>query len=107
MQLYVGNLAYAVTGDDLNEAFSKFGEVTKASVIMDRETGRSKGFGFVEMPKNSEAEAAVKAMNGVDLKGRALKVNQAEPKKDGPRGGGGGDGGGRGGGGGGRDRGRY
>ena len=109
MQLYVGNLAYAVTGDDLNEAFSKFGEVTKASVIMDRETDRSKGFGFVEMPKSSEAEAAVKAMNGVDLKGRALKVNQAEPKKDGPRGGGGGDGGGRGGGGGGRDRdrGRY
>ena len=93
MQLYVGNLAYAVTGDDLNEAFSKFGEVTKASVIMDRETGRSKGFGFVEMPKNSEADAAIKAMNGADVKGRAIKVNQAEPKKDGPRGGGGGGGG--------------
>ena len=81
MQLYVGNLAYAVTGDDLNEAFSKFGEVTKASVIMDRETGRSKGFGFVEMGSDAEAQAAINGMNGQALEGRAIVVNEARDRK--------------------------
>jgi RNA recognition motif-containing protein len=85
MNIYVGNLAYSVTDDDLREAFSAFGEVERASVIMDRDTGRSKGFGFVEMPDNAQAEAAIGGMNEKDLSGRAIRVNEAKPREDRPR----------------------
>jgi RNA recognition motif-containing protein len=85
MNIYVGNLAYSVTDDDLREAFSAFGEVERASVIMDRDTGRSKGFGFVEMPDNAQAEAAINGMNEKDLSGRAIRVNEAKPREDRPR----------------------
>jgi RNA recognition motif-containing protein len=100
MQIYVGNLAYGVTEEDLKTAFSAFGDVAKVNLIMDRTTGQSKGFGFVDMPKNSEADTAIKALNGTVLQGRPIKVNQSEPRKEG--GGGGFRGGPRGGGGGGR-----
>ena len=85
MNIYVGNLAYGVTDDELREAFSAFGEVSRASVIMDRDTGRSKGFGFVEMPDNSQAEAAINGLNEKDLSGRAIRVNEAKPREDRPR----------------------
>lgn len=85
MNIYVGNLAYGVTEDDLREAFSAFGEVSRANVIMDRDTGRSKGFGFVEMPDNSQAEAAINGMNDKELSGRAIRVNEAKPREDRPR----------------------
>ena len=85
MNIYVGNLAYSVTDDDLREAFSAFGEVSRVSVIMDRDTGRSKGFGFVEMPDNSQADAAIKGLNEKDLSGRAIRVNEAKPREDRPR----------------------
>ena len=85
MNIYVGNLAYGVTDDDLREAFAAFGEVERASVIMDRDTGRSKGFGFVEMPDNAQAEAAINGMNEKDLSGRAIRVNEAKPREDRPR----------------------
>ena len=86
MNIYVGNLTYEVTDEDLEAAFSEFGEITSASVISDRFSGRSRGFGFVEMPKEEEAQAAIAAMNGKDLKGRALTVNEARPREDrGPR----------------------
>ncbi len=86
MQLYVGNLAYSVTEDDLKEAFTAFGEVASVNLIKDRMTGQSKGFGFVDMPRNSEADTAIKSLNGKPIKGRAIKVNQSEPRKDsGPR----------------------
>ncbi|HOJ67751.1 MAG TPA: RNA-binding protein [Candidatus Hydrogenedentes bacterium] len=102
MNIYVGNLSYTTTDDSLREAFEAFGEVSSARVIMDRETGRSRGFGFVEMPSSEEGHAAISALDGRDLDGRAIKVNEARPKDDnrGPRGGGGGfrDRGGRGGG---------
>ncbi len=94
-KLYVGNLAYSVRDESLQEAFSQFGSVTSAKVMMDRETGRSKGFGFVEMGSDSEAQAAMNAMNGQALEGRAIVVNEARPRED--RGGGGGFGGGGGG----------
>jgi len=90
MNLYVGNLAYTVTEADLRSAFEAFGEVDRASVITDRDSGRSKGFGFVEMPNNSEADAAIKALNDTPLNGRAIKVNEARPRENRPRGGGGG-----------------
>ena len=90
MNLYVGNLAYTVTEADLRTAFEAFGEVDRASVITDRDSGRSKGFGFVEMPNNSEADAAIKALNDTPLNGRAIKVNEARPRENRPRGGGGG-----------------
>ena len=99
-KLYVGNLAYSVRDDSLQEAFAQFGTVTSAKVMMDRETGRSKGFGFVEMGSDAEAQAAVKGMNGQALEGRAIVVNEARPREDRP-GGFGGGGGGRSGGGGG------
>jgi RNA recognition motif-containing protein len=95
-KLYVGNLSFRTTGDDLKEAFSQAGTVESASVIEDRETGRSRGFGFIEMATPEEAAAAIEMFNGKDLGGRNLTVNEAKPKTD--RGGGGG-GGGRGGGG--------
>lgn len=98
MNIYVGNLAYSVTNEDLAQAFSAFGEVSRASVIMDKMTNQSKGFGFVEMPNNADADAAIKALNGTALKGRNLKVNEAQPKPANsrpPQGGRGGAGGGR------------
>jgi RNA recognition motif-containing protein len=84
VNIYVGNLAYSVTDDDLRELFSEFGEVRSASVISDKATGQSKGFGFVEMKDNSAAETAIKDLNGKQVKGRALKVNEAKPRADKP-----------------------
>src|ERR1051325_1699682 len=104
-KLYVGNLSYDVTGSDLQALFEPHGSVTSAEVIADRETGRSKGFGFVQMGSDAEAQAAIAALNGQDHAGRALTVNEAKPREDRPRGGGGGGGGGRGGYGGGGGRG--
>ena len=97
-KLYVGNLSYTTTDESLNGAFAAFGTVTSARVIMDRETGRSKGFGFVEMTSDEEALKAVAAMDGKDLDGRNLKVAEAKPMEPGGRGGPGGAGGGGGGG---------
>src|SRR5436190_9401105 len=104
-KLYVGNLSYSVRDDDLQQAFAQFGNVSSAKVMMDRETGRSKGFGFVEMGTDAEAQAAINGMNGQALDGRALVVNEARPREERPGGfggGGGGRSGGFGGGGGGR-----
>src|ERR1700737_1370079 len=102
-KLYVGNLAYGVGDSDLQRLFEPHGTVQSAQVIMDRDTGRSKGFGFVEMGSDQEAQAAITALNGTEVEGRALTVNEARPKPEGGGGGGrGGYGGGRGGGGGGR-----
>jgi len=109
MNIYVGNLARQVTDEELRRAFEEFGQVTEARIIMDKFSGESKGFGFVEMPSKEEAEKAIEEMNGKDLKGRELNVNEARPKtgrRGGGRGGRGGFGGGRGGGGRGGDRGR-
>ena len=109
-KLYVGNLAYSVRDESLQAAFAQFGTVTSAKVMMDRETGRSKGFGFVEMSSAVEAQAAINAMNGQPLEGRAIVVNEARPREERPGGFGGGGGGGRGpygGGGGGGGRGSY
>ena len=99
-KLYVGNLAYGVSSSDLQQMFEPHGTVESAQVIMDRDTGRSKGFGFVEMGTDQEAQAAIAALNGQQSDGRALTVNEAKPKESG--GGGGGSRGGYGGGGGGR-----
>ena len=105
-KLYVGNLAYSVRDESLQQAFSQYGTVTSAKVMMDRETGRSKGFGFVEMGTDAEAQAAINGMNGQALEGRAIVVNEARPREERPggfrSGGGGGFGGGGGGGYGGR-----
>jgi RNA recognition motif-containing protein len=96
MNIYVGNLPFSITDADLRETFSRFGEVAQVNLISDKFTGESKGFGFVEMSNNSQADAAIKGLNGTDLKGRNITVNQAKPKTDAPRGGGGfGGGGGR------------
>ncbi len=102
-KLYVGNLPYSVSDSDLQQMFEAHGTVQSAQVIMDRDTGRSKGFGFVEMGSDAEAQAAIQAMNGNEIDGRALTVNEARPKE----GGGGGGRGGRGGYGGGGGRGGY
>jgi RNA recognition motif-containing protein len=105
-KLYVGNLAYSVRDNDLEQAFSQFGTVTSAKVMMERDTGRSKGFGFVEMGSDAEAQAAINGMNGQPLSGRSIVVNEARPMEPRPPrsggygGGGGGGGGGYGGGGG-------
>jgi RNA recognition motif-containing protein len=101
-KLYVGNLTYGVTNSTLEQMFAVHGTVESAQVIMDRDTGRSKGFGFVEMKTDQEAQAAIAAMNGKDVEGRALTVNEAKPREDrgGSRGGSGGGRGGYGGGGG-------
>ena len=106
-KLYVGNLSYQVDSSELEQLFSQHGQVVSAQIINDRDTGRSKGFGFVEMANDDEAEAAIAALNGQEHGGRALTVNEARPRED--RGGGGGGGGGRGGygGGGGGGRGGY
>jgi RNA recognition motif-containing protein len=98
-KLYVGNLAYSVRDESLQQAFSQFGSVNSAKVMMDRDTGRSKGFGFVEMGSDAEAQAAINGMNGQPLEGRAVVVNEARPREERPggfggRGGGGGYGGG-------------
>jgi len=98
-KLYVGNLAYSVRDESLQQAFGQFGTVTSAKVMMDRDTGRSKGFGFVEMGSDAEAQAAINGMNGQPLEGRAIVVNEARPREERP-GGFGGGGGGRSGGGG-------
>ena len=90
MNIFVGNLPFQTNDEELREAFGRFGAVDSAQVIMDRETGRSRGFGFVEMPNNDEAQQAISAMNGADLGGRSLTVNEARPKA--PRSGGGGGG---------------
>ena len=103
-KLYVGNLSFKTTSDDLRDHFSQAGTVESASVIEDRETGRSRGFGFVEMATAEDAQAAIEQFNGKDLNGRNLTVNEAKPKTDRGPGGGGGRGGYGGGGGGGRDR---
>jgi RNA recognition motif-containing protein len=118
-RLYVGNLSFRVTGDELHELFSQAGEVSSANVVTDRETQRSRGFGFVEMATDEGAQAAIEQFNGKDFQGRALTVNEARPRADqggggrggygggggrGGYGGGGGGGYGGGGGGGGRDR---
>jgi len=118
MNIYVGNLSRETTEDDLRQAFEAFGQVESASVVKDKFTGESRGFGFVEMPSKAEAQAAIADMNGKDLMGRALNVNEARPRTErGGRGGGGGGGGrgrqggggygGGGGGGGGRQRRSY
>ncbi|MEX2671703.1 MAG: RNA-binding protein [Phycisphaeraceae bacterium] len=102
-KLYVGNLVYDANDGDLEQLFGQFGTVRSAQIIQDRMTGRSKGFGFVEMDSEDEAEAAIEALNGSDFGGRALTVNEAKPREDRGGGGGGGRGGyGGGGGGGGR-----
>ncbi len=108
-KLYVGNLPYSVADSDLQRMFEPHGSVVSAQVIMDRDTGRSKGFGFVEMGSDSEAQAAIADMNGKQIDGRSLTVNEARPKPEGGGGGGGGRGGrgGYGGGGGGGGRGGY
>ncbi len=93
MKIYVGNLPYETTDQDLRTKFAAFGQVDSATVIMDRETNRSKGFGFVEMADASEGNAAIQALNGKDSNGRALKVNEARPKTESRGGGGGGRGG--------------
>ena len=85
-KLYVGNLAYSVRDESLQESFSQFGTVTSAKVMMDRETGRSKGFGFVEMGSDAEAQAAINGMNGQPLEGRPLVVNEARPREERPGG---------------------
>ena len=87
-KLYVGNLSYNATGSDLEQLFAQHGTVQSAEVIQDRETGRSKGFGFVQMGSDGEAQAAIAALNGQESDGRALTVNEAKPREDRPRGGG-------------------
>jgi RNA recognition motif-containing protein len=89
MNIYVGNLSYTVTEEELQNAFQAFGQVASVSIIRDKFSNQSKGFGFVEMPVNEEAQAAVEGMNGKDLKGRAINVNEARPRTDDRRGGGG------------------
>jgi RNA recognition motif-containing protein len=88
MNIYVGNLSFNVSEADIKEAFAAFGAVQSASIIKDKFSGESRGFGFVEMPNKEEAEKAIAALNGKDLKGRALKVNEAKPRTEGPRSGG-------------------
>ena len=114
VNIYVGNLSWSCTNDDLMQLFSQHGTVARAQVILDRETGRSRGFGFVEMNDDVEAQKAIEALNEFDFRGRPLTVNEAKPREERPRGGGGGyggAGGGRGGygggGGGGGGRGGY
>ncbi len=102
MNIFVGNLSFSTKEDGLRAAFEAYGQVSSARVVTDRETGRSRGFAFVEMANDAEAQAAIAALDGREIDGRALKVNEARPKAEGGRGGGGGRSGGYGGGGGGR-----
>ena len=85
MKRYVGNLAYSVTEDDLRRIFAAYGEVSSAAIITDKYTGQSKGFGFIEMPSQAQAEEAIKGLDGNPLKGRNIKVNEARPKEDRPK----------------------
>jgi RNA recognition motif-containing protein len=94
-KLYVGNLSYNIRDEDLQQAFAQYGSVSSAKVMMDRDTGRSKGFGFVEMGSDAEAQSAINGMNGQALDGRAIVVNEARPREERPGGFGGGGGGGR------------
>ena len=100
MNIYVGNLSYSSTEESVRQHFAQYGEVSAVRIIQDRETGRSRGFGFVEMPNDEEAKAAIAALDGKDVDGRAVKLNEAQPRPE-RTGGGGGGGGGRPGGGGG------
>ncbi len=84
MNIYVGNLPYSVTDDDLRAAFAEFGDVASAKIIMDRYSGRSKGFGFVEMDNDAAAEEAIKSLDDTEMQGRKLRVNQAKPRPDRP-----------------------
>ncbi|ARM31814.1 RNA-binding protein [Prosthecochloris sp. HL-130-GSB] len=84
MNIYIGNLPYSVTEDDLRNAFNEFGQVDSANIIIDKFSGRSKGFGFVEMPNDEEAERAIDSLNDTDLNGRTIKVNQARPREERP-----------------------
>ncbi|HZE99867.1 MAG TPA: RNA-binding protein [Planctomycetota bacterium] len=102
MNIYVGNLSYEATEDDVRAAFEAHGTVSSVSIIMDKMTGRSRGFGFVEMPDAGQGQAAISALNLQEVRGRAMTVNEAKPKSEGSRGGGGGGRGGYGGGGGNR-----
>jgi len=104
LKIYVGNLSFDTREDDLTREFSVYGEVASANVISDRDTGRSRGFGFVDMPSDTEAQAAIAGLNGKDMMGRTLTVNESRPRESGS--GGGGFGGGRGGSGGGYGGGR-
>lgn len=97
MKIYVGNLSYQVSEDQLRDAFAAHGQVDSATIIKDKFSGQSKGFGFVEMSSKEEAEAAIAALNGTDLQGRRMNVNEARPRPEGARREGGGGGGGRGG----------
>ena len=81
MNIYVGNLSYGMSEDELRDAFGAFGEVASVKILMDRETGRSRGFGFVEMPNKTEADAAITQLNGKELSGRALRINEARPRE--------------------------
>jgi RNA recognition motif-containing protein len=81
MNIYVGNLSYGMSEDELRDAFGAFGQVSTVKILMDRETGRSRGFGFVEMPNQNEAESAISQLNGKDVGGRALRINEARPRE--------------------------
>lgn len=85
MNIYVGNLSYKMTDEDLRKLFSDFGTVEESKIVSDRDTGRSKGFGFVEMPNQAEGEEAIKQLNGKEIEGRSINVNIAKPKEDKPR----------------------
>jgi len=87
MNIYVGNLSIEATDEDVREAFKAFGQVTSVNIIKDRYSGQSRGFGFVEMPAKTEGQAAISGLNGKDLKGKALSVNEARPRSEGSRGG--------------------
>ena len=83
MNIYVGNLSYEVNEEDVRQAFDPFGQISSVRVITDRDTGRSKGFGFVEMPNDAEVQSAISSLNGKELQGRSLKVNEARPRSEG------------------------
>ena len=85
MNIYVGNLSYRMTDDDLEKLFSSFGSVSTSKIVIDRETGRSKGFGFVEMPNQGEGDEAIRQLDGKEVEGRNIKVNVAKPKEEKPR----------------------
>lgn len=85
MNIYVGNLSYEITDDEVKDLFSPHGEIASVSIIKDKHSGQSKGFGFIEMPNQAEAEEAIKALNESELKGRNIKVNQAKPKEERPK----------------------
>ncbi len=82
MNIYIGNLPYSISEDELRDLFAAHGEVSSANIIMDRDSGRSKGFGFIEMPDNAQGEAAINAINQTDVQGRSVRVNEARPRND-------------------------